>query len=47
MFVQHRCTDVMFSNIGPGALKILRAAGIRALYGLRDVPASQLIDRLG
>jgi predicted Fe-Mo cluster-binding NifX family protein len=46
MFVQHRCTDAVFSNIGPGALEILRAAGIRAWYGSPDVPASQLIDRL-
>jgi predicted Fe-Mo cluster-binding NifX family protein len=46
IFVQHRCTDAVFSNIGPGALEILRAAGIRAWYGPPDVPASQLIDRL-
>jgi predicted Fe-Mo cluster-binding NifX family protein len=46
VFVQHRCTDAVFSSIGPGALEILRAAGIRAWYGPADVPASQLIDRL-
>jgi predicted Fe-Mo cluster-binding NifX family protein len=46
IFVQHRCTDAIFSNIGPGALEILRAAGIRAWYGPADVPASRLIDRL-
>lgn len=46
VFAQHRCTDAVFSSIGPGALEILRAAGIRAWYGPADVPASQLIDRL-
>ena len=46
IFVQHRCTDAIFSRIGPGALEILRAAGIRGWYGPADVPASQLIDRL-
>jgi len=46
VFTQHHCTDAVFSNIGPGALEILRAAGIRAWYGPPDVPASQLIDRL-
>ncbi len=46
VFFQHRCTDAIFSNIGPGALEILRAAGIRAWYGPADVPASQLIGRL-
>jgi predicted Fe-Mo cluster-binding NifX family protein len=46
VFAQHRCTDAVFSNIGPGALEILRAAGIRAWYGPADVPASELIDRL-
>jgi predicted Fe-Mo cluster-binding NifX family protein len=43
IFVQHRFMDVMFSSIGHGALKILRAAGIRALDG----PPDELIDRLG
>jgi predicted Fe-Mo cluster-binding NifX family protein len=46
VFVQHHCTDAVFSKIGPVALEILRAAGIRAWYGPLDVPASQLIDRL-
>jgi predicted Fe-Mo cluster-binding NifX family protein len=46
VFAQHRCSDAVFSNIGPGALEILRAAGIRAWYGPADVPATQLIDRL-
>jgi predicted Fe-Mo cluster-binding NifX family protein len=46
VFARHRCTDAVFSNIGPGALEILRAAGIRAWYGPSDVPASQLVDRL-
>lgn len=46
VFSQQRCSDVIFSGIGPGALEILRAAGIRAWYGPPDVPASQLIDRL-
>jgi predicted Fe-Mo cluster-binding NifX family protein len=45
-FVQHRCTDAVFSSIGPGALEILRATGICAWYGPADVPASELIDRL-
>ena len=46
VFAQHRCTDAIFSNIGPGALEILRAAGIRGWYGAADVPASELISRL-
>jgi predicted Fe-Mo cluster-binding NifX family protein len=46
VFALHRCTDAVFSNIGPGALEILRAAGIRAWYGPPDIPASQLVDRL-
>lgn len=46
VFAQHRCTDAIFSDIGPGALEILRATGIRAWYGPPDVPASRLIDRL-
>jgi predicted Fe-Mo cluster-binding NifX family protein len=46
VFAQHHCTDAVFSEIGPGALEILRAAGIRAWYGPPDVPAAQLIDRL-
>jgi predicted Fe-Mo cluster-binding NifX family protein len=46
VFLQHRCTDAIFSQIGPGALEILRAAGIHGWYGPADVPASQLIDRL-
>jgi len=46
VFAQHHCTDAVFSSIGPGALEILRAAGIRAWCGPPDVPASRLIDRL-
>jgi predicted Fe-Mo cluster-binding NifX family protein len=46
VFAQHHCTDAVFSNIGPGALEILRAAGIRAWYGPADLPAAELIDRL-
>jgi predicted Fe-Mo cluster-binding NifX family protein len=46
VFSQHRCTDAIFSQIGPGALEILWAAGIHGWYGPADVPASQLIDRL-
>jgi predicted Fe-Mo cluster-binding NifX family protein len=45
-FAQHRCTDAVFSSIGPGALEILRGLGISAWYGPADVPASELIDRL-
>jgi predicted Fe-Mo cluster-binding NifX family protein len=46
VFVQHHCTDAVLSKIGPVALEVLCAAGIRAWYGPLDVPASQLIDRL-
>jgi predicted Fe-Mo cluster-binding NifX family protein len=46
VFAHHNCKDAVFSNIGPGALEILRAAGIRGWYGPSDVPAAQLVDRL-
>jgi predicted Fe-Mo cluster-binding NifX family protein len=43
---RHRCTDTVFSNIAPGALEALNAAGIRAWCGPEGVPATELIERL-
>jgi predicted Fe-Mo cluster-binding NifX family protein len=43
---RHRRTDVIFPNIGQGALRALKAAGIRAWCGPEGVPATELIERL-
>jgi predicted Fe-Mo cluster-binding NifX family protein len=43
---RHRCTDVIFSSIGRGALEALKAAGIRGWCGPEGVPAARLIERL-
>lgn len=45
-FVQAGCTDVVFANIGWGALRNLRAAGIRAWFAARDVPAREVVRLL-
>jgi predicted Fe-Mo cluster-binding NifX family protein len=45
--VARGCTDAVFVNIGWGALGHLESAGIRAWYGPPDVPARELIHRLG
>jgi predicted Fe-Mo cluster-binding NifX family protein len=45
ILARHRCTDVIFSSIGRGALETLQAAGIRGWCGPEGVPAAQLIKR--
>ncbi len=40
------CEEVIFSHIGPGALRQLKAANIAAWYGPEGVPVSDLLDLL-
>ena len=40
------CTDAVFAEIGPGALRPLQEAGIRGWLAPKDVPVSALLDQL-
>ncbi|MGD8375100.1 MAG: NifB/NifX family molybdenum-iron cluster-binding protein [Acidobacteriota bacterium] len=40
------CSDVICAALGPGALRHLEDAGIRAWYGPEGVPAGTLLGRL-
>jgi predicted Fe-Mo cluster-binding NifX family protein len=46
LLVANHCTDVVFNEIGPGALQHLQTAGIRAWLGPKDTPISQLLEML-
>ena len=46
ILARYRCTDVIFSTIGPGGLQALKAAGIRGWCGPESVPATKLSERL-
>ncbi len=43
----HGCTDAVFTQIGPGALRHLEQAGIRGWVGPAGVLVPQLLERLG
>jgi predicted Fe-Mo cluster-binding NifX family protein len=43
---RHGCTDAVFTEIGPGALRHLQEAGIRGWFAPADAPVSQLLSRL-
>ena len=44
ILVAHGCTDVVFSEIGPGALARLQAESIRGWFAPSDVPVPELVD---
>ncbi len=44
-FERHGCTDAIFSHIGPGALEMLKGAGIRGWYGPGSVPVPQVVEQ--
>jgi predicted Fe-Mo cluster-binding NifX family protein len=46
ILAHHGCTDAVFTEIGPGALGHLRAAGIRGWLAPTDVPVPELVERL-
>ncbi len=43
LLVANGCTDVVFNEIGPGALQHLQAANIRGWFGPADTPVPQLL----
>jgi predicted Fe-Mo cluster-binding NifX family protein len=42
---RHGCSDAVFAEIGPGALRHLQEAGIRGWLAPTDVPVPELLDR--
>ena len=44
LLVANGCTDVVFSEIGPGALQHLQAANICGWFGPADTPVPQLLE---
>jgi predicted Fe-Mo cluster-binding NifX family protein len=42
----HGCTDAVFAEIGPGALRHLQQAGIRGWFAPANIPAPELLERL-
>jgi predicted Fe-Mo cluster-binding NifX family protein len=44
LLVSNRCTDVVFNEIGPGALRHLQSANICGWFGPADMPAPQLLE---
>jgi predicted Fe-Mo cluster-binding NifX family protein len=42
---RHACTDVVFTEIGPGAFRHLQEAGIRGWLAPANLPIPQLIER--
>jgi predicted Fe-Mo cluster-binding NifX family protein len=46
ILARHGCSDAVFTEIGPGALGHLRAAGIRGWLAPSDVPVPELVERL-
>jgi predicted Fe-Mo cluster-binding NifX family protein len=44
--VSERCEDVVFSHIGPGALKEIRKRKINGWYGPMDIPVPRLMEML-
>lgn len=42
----HGCTDVVFSEIGAGALRHLQAANIRGWFGSVELPVPDLLQKL-
>ncbi|HLI62347.1 MAG TPA: NifB/NifX family molybdenum-iron cluster-binding protein [Terriglobales bacterium] len=45
LMTRHGCTDAVFTNIGPGALRHLEQAGIRGWIGPAGVPLPQVLER--
>jgi predicted Fe-Mo cluster-binding NifX family protein len=41
---RHGCSDAVFAEIGPGALRHLQEAGIRGWLAPADVPVPELLD---
>jgi predicted Fe-Mo cluster-binding NifX family protein len=46
VLIRNGCTDAIFSEIGPGALRHLHEAGIQGWFGPLDVPMPELAHRL-
>jgi predicted Fe-Mo cluster-binding NifX family protein len=46
LLIANDCTDVVFNEIGPGALRHLQAADIRGWLGSKDTPVPQLLEML-
>jgi len=46
ILVRHQCSDVIFAEIGPGALLHLQQAGIKAWFGPQGVPAPELMQKM-
>ncbi len=44
LLVANGCTDVVFNEIGPGALQHLQAANICGWFGPADMPVPQLLE---
>ena len=44
LLVASGCTDVVFNEIGPGALQHLQAANICGWFGPADLPVPQLLE---
>jgi len=47
MMARAGCGDAVFTEIGAGALRHLREAGIRGWLAPANVPVAELLDRLG
>ncbi len=45
ILVRHQCSDVIFAEIGPGALNHLQQFGIKSWFGPQEVPAPELIQK--
>jgi len=43
---RHGCTEAVFTEIGPGAFRHLREAGIRGWIAPANVPVTELLGRL-
>lgn len=46
LMARYGCTDAVFTNIGPGALRHLEQSGIRGWIGPAGVPLPQVLERL-
>ena len=46
VLVRHQCDDVIFAEIGPGALSHLQKAQIRGWFAPQNVPAPELLEKL-
>ena len=46
ILARHRCSDVIFAEIGPGALSHLKDTGIKAWFGPQGVGAPEVMEKL-